>query len=97
MKLACAVLSCAVVFCALPSAVAFAADTPTVLSAGQPVKPDATAPRAEDEVVCRVERTLGSKMNKRVCRTRAEMGAESEFSRDQMGRMQRENGHTLKN
>ena len=83
-----------VLLAALSPVIAFA--SPSLATADPaPAKPDAAAASDDNERVCRVERTLGSNLNKRVCRTRAQWREEGEMARDGMVRMQRRNPHNV--
>ncbi|MFZ5658131.1 MAG: hypothetical protein ACOY37_13970 [Pseudomonadota bacterium] len=62
------------------------APAPTPEAAGQT---PAASPADPDEKVCKVERELGSNKLKRVCRTRAQLDAERDATREALSREQR--------
>lgn len=75
-------------------AYAAASDTPQPAEKSQPVAAaTAAAPSAAaadpNEKICKVGRELGSNKLRRVCRTRAQIDAESEAVREALGREQR--------
>lgn len=79
---------------ALAPAYAAADDTPQPAQKSEPAAAapaPAAAPSAADpdEKVCKVERELGSNKLKRVCRTRAQIDADSAAAREALGREQR--------
>jgi hypothetical protein len=59
-------------------------------------EPEAPAPRAEpakgEELVCKRERVVGSHIAKRTCRTRAQVEAERELSKQTMGELEKTGG-----
>lgn len=57
--------------------------------------PVATTAAAEpDTMVCRMETTIGTRMAKRVCRTRAEIEGETQAARETMKTIERKGGNT---